>query len=277
MAEFLTLDFSTESTGVVQRYLQETVVPRPIALASTIDHAGNVNLSPFSFFNIFSAKPPVLVFSPARRVRDKTDKHTLENVREIPEVVIHVVNYAIVGQASLSSCEYPKGVNEFVKAGFTSLPSTRVKPPRVAESPVAFECKVNEVVNLGTEGGAGHLIICEVLLMHINRTVLTADSRVDPNLLDAVARLGGDYYSRASGDSLFQWAKPNTKLGIGFDQLPEEIRHSAILTGNELAQLANVEQLPSGHPSGDREAHLEAQRLLSEGKVQEAWHVLMPE
>ena len=196
----MTIDPKELTIPRLHSYLQGAVVPRPIALASTVDAAGNVNLSPFSFFNVFSTNPPILVFSPSRRGRDNTTKHTYENVKVVPEVVIHIVTYAMVEQVSLASCEYPRGVNEFIKAGLTAVPSDRVKPPRVAESPVAFECKVNQVIELGSAGAAGNLVICEVLRMHIRESVLDAEGRIDPFKLDAVARMGADYYLRAQGE-----------------------------------------------------------------------------
>ena len=240
-----TIDPKAVSTAALHGYMLGAVTPRPIAFASTIDSAGNVNLSPFSFFNVFSANPPIMIFSPARRGRDNTTKHTYENVLQVKEVVINIVNYDIVQQMSLSSTEYGKGVNEFEKAGLTPLASQTIKPPRVAESPVQFECRVNEVISLGTEGGAGNLVICEVLKMHINEAVLDADGKIDPVKLDAVSRMGGNWYSRAK-QGMFEVPKPLSRLGIGFDQLPEAIRTSKLLTGNDLAMLANVEVLPKG-------------------------------
>jgi flavin reductase (DIM6/NTAB) family NADH-FMN oxidoreductase RutF len=225
--------------------LQGSIAPRPIAFASTIDQAGNVNLSPFSFFNLFSTNPAILIFSPSRRVRDNTTKHTLENVLEVPEVVIHVVHYGMVEQMSLASTEYDKGVSEFDKAGFTPIASSVVKPPRIKEAHIAFECKVNEVKALGDQGGAGNLVICEILVAHVNEAILDDHGIIDPNKLDAVARLGGDWYSRASGASLFKIPKPIRTLGIGVDQIPEAIRQSTVLTGNNLGRLGNVEALPS--------------------------------
>ncbi|MFY8138151.1 MAG: flavin reductase family protein, partial [Flavobacteriales bacterium] len=201
----------------LQLMLQGAVAPRPVAFASTIDDQGRVNLSPFSFFNIFSANPPILIFSPARRGRDNTTKHTFENVKKVSECVINIVNYDMVQQTSLASVEYPEGINEFVKAGFTELPSEMVKPPRVAESPVQFECRVNQIIELGTEGGAGNLVICEVLRMHIDEKVIGENGLIDPFKIDQVARLGGDWYTRAS-QGLFEVAKPNQKMGIGVDQ-----------------------------------------------------------
>ena len=229
----------------MQQLLLSAVAPRPIAFASTISAAGEINLSPYSFFNAFSANPPILIFSPARRVRDNTTKHTLENVLEVPECVINIMNYGMVEQASLASTEYPRGTNEFVKAGFTEAPSEVVKPPRVAESPVAFECKVNEVIHLGTEGGAGNLVICEVLLVHLHDNYATKEGKLDQHQLDLVARLGGNYYARASGDALFEIPKPLTTLGVGVDALPKEVRVSNFLTGNQLGRLGNTEQLPT--------------------------------
>lgn len=278
---FLTLDPKETPVLKLQAYLQGAVGPRPIAFASTVDSRGKVNLSPFSFFNLFSTRPPILIFSPSRRIRDNTTKHTLENVLQVPEVVINIVNYNIVEQASLTSCEYPQGTNEFVKAGLTALPSVKVKPPRVAESPASFECKVNQVIPLGPEGGAGNLVVCEILLAHFSEDILDASKNIDPQKLDAVARMGGDYYCRAHGDNIFVVPKPNTKLGIGFDQLPDRVRTSKILSGNDLARLANVEKLPIAERSVNTGVHDEeaqhhlAKKLLAEGKVDEAWSVLL--
>jgi len=233
------------STAELQNLLQGAICPRPIAFASTINAAGDVNLSPFSFFNLFSANPPILVFSPSRKVRDNTTKHTLDNILEVPEVVIHVVGYDLVEQMSLASTEYPKGVNEFVKAGLTALPSHLVAPPRVKESPVAFECKVQQVIPLGDQGGAGNLVIGEILQIHLNENILDASGAIAPLKLDPVARLGGNWYTKINEDSLFQIPKPLTTLGIGVDQIPEEIRSSPVLSANNLGRLGNVKQLPS--------------------------------
>lgn len=284
-----------------QYYLQHVIAPRPICFASTIDKEGHVNLSPFSFFNLFSSHPPIVIFSPSRRVRDNTTKHTLQNVLEVPEVVINIVTYDMVHQVSLASCEFPKGVNEFIKAGFTEEPATLIKPPMVKESKVKLECKVIEVKPLGTEGGAGNLVICEVLRMHIDDSLLH-DSLVstqtikliDQRKINHVARLGGDWYCQVNEQNLFQVEKPNTQLGIGIDTLPESIRSSKILSGNDLAQLANVQELPVIDASFDddhlkqiiqyynlnpdemeKELHLYAKKLLSEEKVKEAWQVLL--
>ena len=232
------------STGKLHSYLLSAVSPRPIAFASTVDGLGNVNLSPFSFFNVFSANPPILVFSPARRVRDNTTKHTLENILITKEVVINIVNYDMVQQMSLSSTEYPDGVNEFLKSGLTEVASDIVKPPRVQEAPVQFECKVNDVITLGNEGGAGNLIIAEVVKLHIKETILDADGKIDANKIDTVARMGGNWYNR-SREGMFEVIKPIKKRGIGVDALPLSIKNSEILTGNDLGILGNSESIPS--------------------------------
>jgi flavin reductase (DIM6/NTAB) family NADH-FMN oxidoreductase RutF len=287
-------DLSTLKASEKQYYLQHVVAPRPICFASTIDADGNVNLSPFSFFNLFSSQPPIIVFSPARRVRDNTIKHTLENVLAVPEVVINIVTYDIVQQASLTSCEYPKGTDEFVKAGFSKETATQVRPPMVKESKVKMECRVLEVKSLGEQGGAGQLVICEVLVLHIDDSLLDADKKMDQKKLDLVARLGGDWYCRVTPESLFMVPKPNTQLGIGIDALPESIRGSRYLTGNHLGALANVHEPPVLEPSFDdahmkqivqyyslnpsdmeKEMHLYAAKLLDEGRVAEAWQVLL--
>ena len=272
------------TTPQLHSYLLSAVAPRPIAFASTIDTEGNPNLSPFSFFNVFSANPPILIFSPARRVRDNTTKHTLENVEAVKEVVINVVNHDIVQQMSLSSTEYALGVNEFTKAGLTMLKSDVVKPFRVAESPVQMECKVNEIVKLGTEGGAGNLIICEVVKMHINKAVLDENGAIDQVKLDLVSRAGGSFYSRAKS-GFFEIPKPLSTLGIGVDALPEDIRNSAILSGNDLGLLANVEKLRSKNEikafncgfKNQTEKHQEAKRLLESEMVTEALLTLLSE
>jgi flavin reductase (DIM6/NTAB) family NADH-FMN oxidoreductase RutF len=278
-----------------QNFLQHAIAPRPVCFASTIDKEGNVNLSPFSFFNLFSSNPPIVVFSPARRVRDNTTKHTLENILEVPEVVINICDYNMVQQVSLSSCEFAKGIDEFVKAGFTKEPSQIVKPPRVKESPVQLECKVIEVKPLGTEGGAGNLIIAEVLLMHINEVVLNEDkTMINQTKLQHIARLGGDWYCKVDSNNLFKVEKPNVKLGIGVDALPESVRNSKILTGNNLGQLGNVHEMPFVDPAFyddrlkniiqyysinpeemEKELHSYAKELLEAGKVNEAWQVLL--
>lgn len=293
----LTINPKEIKTGSLHAYMLSAIAPRPIAFASTIDREGRMNLSPFSFFNAFGANPPILVFSPARRVRDNTIKHTLENVREVPEVVINMVNFAMVQQMSLSSCEFPKGVSEFEKSGFTPLKSEVVKPFRVKEAPVQLECKVLQIIETGQEGGAANLIICEILRMHITEDILDADKRIDQQKIDLVARMGGDYYCRASGNALFKVEKPNMKLGIGFDQLPAGIRDSKVLSGNDLGILANVEALPAvdeilqyaaldevkkltavlneNKSSSVFATHLAAKKLIAEGQVMEAWKLLL--
>ena len=277
-----------------QYYLQHVIAPRPICFASTIDKQGHINLSPFSFFNLFSTNPPVVIFSPSRRVRDNTTKHTLQNILEVPEVVINIVTYDMVQQTSLASCEFPKGMNEFIKAGFTAIPATLVKPPMVKESKVKLETKVLEVKSLGTEGGAGNLVICEVLRMHIDGALLDENKKIDQRKINHVARLGGDWYCQVNEQNLFQVEKPNTHLGIGIDALPENIRSSNILSGNNLGQLANVQELPVIDPAFDddhlkqiiqyfnlnpeemeKELHLYAKKLLDEGKLRDAWQVLL--
>lgn len=263
------------------------VAPRPIAFASTVDLEGHPNLSPFSFFNVFSAHPPILIFSPARRVTNNTTKHTLENVIATKEVVINVVNYDLVHQMSLASTEYKKGVNEFEKAGLTMLKSELVKPFRVAESPIQMECIVNEVVALGKEGGAGNLVICELVCMHINKAFLDADGLINQQKLDLVARAGGNFYSRAK-NGFFEIPKPLSNLGIGVDALPKTIRESAILTGNNLGMLANIETLPTKnematfaaqHPQlvqlSVKEKHLKAQEYLKNNNLEAAWLCLL--
>lgn len=258
----------------LQTLLQTAIAPRPIALASTIDQDGNVNLSPFSFFNMFSSNPPIVIFSPARRVRDNTTKHTLENVLEVPEVVIGIVNYKIVQQISLSSTEYGKEVNEFVKAGLTMKDADLVKPKLIEDCPVNLECKVLEVKHLGTEGGAGNLVICEIIKIHVRDEYLNDDGALDQKKLDLVARLGGSWYSRNNADNLFEVPKPLVTKGIGFDQLPNEIKLSSIFTGNDLGMLANVEALPEGNFSIEEEIHREAQKLLHQNLIDEAWNIL---
>jgi flavin reductase (DIM6/NTAB) family NADH-FMN oxidoreductase RutF len=272
--------------GKMHSYLLGAIAPRPIAFASTIDKDGNVNLSPFSFFNCFGANPPILIFSPARRGRDNTTKHSYENVLEVPEVVINIVDYAMVQQMSLASTEYPKGVNEFIKAGFTQVASTLVKPPRVAESPAAFECNVLDVIKTGDQGAAGNLVICEVVLAHIKDDILDVEGKIDPTKLDAVARMGGDWYCRANGEALFKVPKPLDKIGIGIDQLPAEIRNSNVLTGNDLGMLANVEKIPQPDSaispvekqainSGTDAVHRLAHQYLLEGNIENAWKILL--
>ncbi len=290
----LSLNLQDLTPADVQNYLQHAIAPRPICFASTINKEGKVNLSPFSFFNLFSSNPPILIFSPARRVRDNSTKHTLQNVTEVPEVVINIVDYDMVHQTSLASCEFSKGTNEFLKAGFTEEAATTVSPPMVKESKIKMECRVLEIKPLGTEGGAGNLVICEVLYMHIDESVLTADNEIDQQKINHVARLGGDWYCKVDSTNLFIVPKPNTHTGIGFDALPENIRNSKILSGNHLALLANINELPFIDPAFDNEKlkniiqyysinpddmeteiHIYASQLLKEGRLQDAWQVLL--
>ena len=295
----LTLKTSNLSPAQLQNYLQYAIAPRPICFASTIDKEGNVNLSPFSFFNMFSTNPPLVIFSPARRVRDNTTKHSLENVLEVKECVINIVNYAMVQQCSLASTEYAKGVNEFEKAGFSMLTSQLVKPPRVAEAPVQMECIVREVIHLGEQPGAGNLVLAEIKLIHIKEEILDETGKIDQAKIDLVARLGGDWYCRVTADSLFKVAKPLTTLGIGVDALPKGVRNSFVLTGNDLGMLGNIEQLPApeeideirNDPEvkevldatiGDannrqRELHELAKQFLQQGKLAEALKVVLLE
>lgn len=259
----------------LQNILQHSVAPRPIALASTIDRKGNVNVSPFSFFNIFSYNPPILVFSPVRRARGNTVKHTLENVQEVPEVVIGNVNFNMVQQVSLSSTEYEKGVNEFIKSGLTMKPADIVKPPLIGESPVNFECKVMEIKPLGTEGGAGNLVICEVIKIHIQKKFLNPEGNLDQKKLNLVSRLGANWYGITTEETLFEVPRPLLNKGIGYDNLPIEIKNSKIFTGNDLGMLANIETLPSGNFHSEEHKHLEAQQLLLQSKIEEAWKLLI--
>ncbi len=262
------------TTQQLQVVMQTAISPRPIALASTVDEDGNPNLSPFSFFNMFSTNPPVIIFSPARRVRDNTTKHTLENILKVPEVVIGTVNFPIVQQISLASTEYADGVNEFEKAGLTMKDAETVKPKLIAESPVNFECRVLEVKTLGSEGGAGNLIICEIQKIHVRKEYCDENGNLDQTKLDMVARLGANWYSVSDTSSLFEVPKPLVTKGIGFDQLPESIRYSKIFTGNDLGMLANVEELPGKEFYSDEAKHQEAQKLLLESRVAEAWQIL---
>lgn len=281
----ITIDPKEVKSQVLHGYLLGTVAPRPIAFASTVDKDGNPNLAPFSFFNVFSSNPPIAIFSPARSGRTGATKHTYDNIKEVPEVVINMVNYNMVNQVSLASTEYPKGVDEFKKAGFTPLASEKIRPFRVKESPAQLECKVREVIELGTEGGAGNLIICEIVLMHISENVLDENKQIDPHKIDLVARLGGNWYSRTNGDSLFEVTKPILNLGIGIDMIPENIRNSDILTGNNLGQLGNIEKLPSKeeifeykksmHDLKKEKVHELAKELLKQNKVEEAWKALL--
>lgn len=293
----LTLNTAEMTPGQLQNYMQYAIAPRPICFATTIDLEGNINLSPFSFFNMFSTNPPLCVFSPARRVRDNTTKHTLQNVLEVKECVINIVNYSMVQQTSLASTEYAKGVNEFEKSGFTMIPSVLVKPPRVAEAPVQMECTVRDIIHLGDNPGAGNLILAEVKLIHIKEEILDEDGKIDQAKIDLVARLGGDWYCRVTPESLFKVAKPLTTLGIGVDALPVAVRNSKVLTGNDLGMLGNIEHLPNDEEidaiqsnpevkeifdatigdtnNRERELHELAKVWLSKGKVMDALKVVL--
>ncbi|TDE06428.1 flavin reductase family protein [Flavobacterium hiemivividum] len=289
----ISIDPKSITTAKLQGYLQGSIGPRPIAFASTVDKNGNPNLSPFSFFNVFSANPPVLVFSPARRVRDNTVKHTLLNCEATAEVVINVVNFDMVQQTSLASTEYAEGVDEFLKSGFTAIESEVVKPFRVKESPVQFECKVSQIIPLGNEGGAGNLILCEVVRIHINEAILDAEGAIDQHKIDLVSRLGGNWYSR-SNQGLFEVPKPLSTLGIGVDLIPLHVKESHVFDGNDLGKLGNIEALPTpeevsifvkqnfsvkGVLSADDQdkLHLEAKKYLDENDVLSAWKVLLAE
>jgi flavin reductase (DIM6/NTAB) family NADH-FMN oxidoreductase RutF len=277
----LTINTSDISPLELQGYLQSAIAPRPICLASTIDKEGQVNLSPFSYFNLFSMNPPICIFSPSRRVRDNTTKHTLENLKEVPECVINIVNYAMVQQVSLSSCEYPKDINEFTKAGFTQIPSDLVAPPRVAESPIQLECNVAQIIALGEKAGAGNLVLAEIKKIHIAESVLNAQNKIDQAKLDLVARLGGDWYARINEQNLFEVTKPNTQLGMGFDMLPKFIRDHTGLTNNEKAQLANCTTLPASLAQNTdtlanlTPANIDAIKLeLANNNAQSAWTII---
>ena len=291
LIRMITIDPKSIATAKLQGYLQGSVGPRPIAFASTMDAQGNPNLSPFSFFNVFSANPPILIFSPARRVRDNSTKHTLINAEATGEVVINVVNYDMVQQTSLASTEYAEGVDEFLKSGFTPIASEVVKPLRVKESPVQFECKVTQIIALGSEGGAGNLILCEVVRIHLDERILDENGAIDQHKIDLVSRLGGNWYSR-SNQGLFEVPKPLTTLGIGVDAIPNFVKHSAVFTGNDLGMLGNVESLPTheeitifvkenfevkGVLSADDEEkkHQLAKEYLNKNEVPTAWKVLL--
>mgnify|MGYP001289641756 FL=1 len=295
MLEINPTDLSTKD---LHGYLLSSVGPRPIALVSTIDNEGRLNLSPYSFFNVFSANPPIAIFSPARRIRNNTTKHTLQNAALTNEVVINVVSFPMVEQTSLSSTEYKKGVNEFIKSGLTPIESTQVKPYRVKESPVQMECKVKNIISLGEEGGAGNLVVCEIIKMHISEDILNSHHQIDPNKIDLVGRMGANWYCRASNSSLFEVQKPNSKIGIGYNQLPDHIRNSDILSGNDLAKLANVESIPSmedvkkfkenkylvkilkssvNKKKSSENLHYHCKKLLQENKVLDAWCTLLIE
>ncbi len=279
------------STKKLHGLMLGAIGPRPIAFASTMDQKGNPNLSPFSFFNVFSANPPILIFSPARRVRDNTSKHTLDNTIATKEVVINIVSYDIVQQMSLSSTEYDEGINEFEKSGLTMVSSEKVQPYRVGEAPVQFECKVNQIIPMGNEGGAGNLVICEVLMMHIKEGVLDDAGNIDQYKIDQVARMGGNWYTRAN-KGMFEVQKPLSTIGIGIDVLPEVIKNSSVFTGNDLGKLGNVEGIPTNiealefvnknskikhkiEGSTTIEIHKFVQQYLEIDDVNTAWNILV--
>ncbi len=290
--EIMVTKDASSLTGVqLQNILQYVIAPRPICFASTINQTGEINLSPFSYFNIFSVQPPICIFSPSRRLRDNTTKHTLDNINEVAECVINIISYDMVAQASLASCEYPQGVNEFVKAGFTMLPSDVVKPPRVAESPVQLECRINQVIPLGEKAGSGNLVIAEILRIHLSESILDDKGNIDQTALDLVARLGGNWYARINKDSLFQLDKPNEKIGMGFDQLPAALLNADWLSNNEKAQLANLSNPPDKHaafelidtamqkmftssnPSNTMLVQEQIKDLLKKGEALNAWNL----
>jgi flavin reductase (DIM6/NTAB) family NADH-FMN oxidoreductase RutF len=270
------------STAEFHSYLLSSIAPRPIAFASTMDKEGNVNLSPFSFFNVFGSNPPTLIFSPNKRVRDGSGKDTLDNVHEVDEVVINMVDYSMVEQMSLASCEYPKGTNEFKKAGFTEAKSQLISPPRVAEAKVAFECKIKQIISMGDQGGAANLIICEVLMAHVSEELLGKNGRIDPTKTDWVARMGGDWYCRASGDATFEVPKPNILLGVGVDTVPEFVKQSGIFTGNDLGRLGNIAELPTEEELESFDIENEsldyltfAKELVQKNEVKRAWMAIL--
>ena len=292
----LTIDPTSIPIPQLHGYLLGAIGPRPIAFASTISADGHHNLAPFSFFNVFSANPPILVFSPARSGRTNTTKDTFNNVKEVKEVVINIVNYNMVHQMSLASSPFPPNIDEFDKTGFTKLASETIQPYRVAEAPVQFECVVNEVVELGQNGGAGNLVICEVKRIHIDEAILDEDGKIDQKKIDLVARMGGNWYCRADENSMFEIAKPITTIGVGFDAIPDDIKSSSILTKNDLGQLGNIEVLPDetevneyklldlsdlfveledDQPALELALHRLAQEKLKDNKVEEAWKTLL--
>ena len=275
------IDIKSVDTKKIYQYLSDAITPRPIAFVSTIDGNGNKNLSPFSFFNVFSINPPILVFSPVNRVRNNTSKHTLNNVQETKECVISLVTKDMDQQVSLASCDFDLDVNEFEKAGFTELESELVTPSRIKESPINFECKVNDVIALGDEGGAGNLVLCEVIKIHIDQNVIDENNVIDPLKIKLVSRLGRNWYGQTTKKSLYEIAKPISKIGMGFDQLPDNIKNSKILTGNDLAILASIENIPEkiDFPLRDKkntaEKHILAKAFLQEGEAEKAWQILL--
>ena len=288
------LDFKQLSASEKQSWLNSAIGPRPICFASTMDANGQVNLAPFSYFNLFSSNPPIVIFSPLKSANENPLKHTLQNVIEHPECVINLVDYSMVAQMSLSSCAYPKAIDEFTKSGFTKAAATMVQPPLVKEAKIQLECKVIEIKSLGDGPGAGQLVIAEVLCMHVAESVLGNDKKINPAQLNLVARLGGDWYCKVDAFNLFEINKPNKQLGMGIDQLPEGIRNSQILTGNHLGLLANYQELPAVDPTFnderlkniiqyygisptemEKELHLYAAELLDDNRIETAWQILI--
>ena len=276
-----TINIAEGETTNLYQYLSAAVTPRPIAFVSTIDAKGNKNLSPFSFFNVFSVNPPILVFSPVRRVRNNTSKHTLDNLHQVKECVISLVTEEIVQQVALSSCDFDAETNEFEKAGFTEIKSDLVTPSRIKESPINFECKINDIISLGEQGGAGNLVVCQVLKMHINERVLNDEQEIDPIKLNIVSRLGKNWYGKTTPDSIYEIAKPISRIGMGIDNLPEGIKNSEILTGNELAILASAENIPEKKKFNLRdnknttEKHILAKEFICQGEIENAWQILL--
>ena len=275
------IDAKSTKSKDLYRYLSDAITPRPIAFVSSVDKEGNKNLSPFSFFNVFSIDPPVLVFSPVKRTRDNTNKDTLENVKEINECVISLVTEEIAQQVSLASCEFDSSINEFNKAGLTEVKSECISPPRVMESPINFECKVTQIIALGSNGGAGNLVICEVLKIHIDNRVLENDQTINPFKLNIVSRYGKNWYGKTTHDSLYEIAKPISKTGIGIDQLPNSIKESTILTGSDLAILASIEKIPEKKDftlrdeNNTAEKHILAKAFLEKNETEKAWQILL--
>lgn len=286
MSQVVSHDLTKLSTREVYQFLVSAVIPRPIAFVSSIDKQGVVNLSPFSYFNCFGANPPILVFSPSRRSRDNTTKHTYENVLEVPEVVISMVTYTMAEQMSITSADFEKGVNEFKKAGFEEEKSVKVKPPRVKESPVSFECAVIDVIKTGNKGGAGNLVVCKALYLHVDSSVLNEKGYIDAYKLDAIARLGGSGYARVTPESIFHISKPHEKESLGFENIPPDIRNSTILSGNDLGRLAGIKTLPgktdldefkktSHQQSSEVDKHKRAKSMIENGDIEMAWKILL--
>ncbi len=276
-----TIDITNGETDGLYKYLSSAITPRPIALVSTTDKDGNKNLAPFSFFNIFSVNPPIMIFSPVKSARFGNNKDTLENVKQIKECVIGLVNEDIAQQVSLASCSFDKNVNEFEKAGLIEVKSDLVTPSRISESPINFECKVNDIITLGDEGGAGNLVLAQILKIHIDKSILDVNENIDPFKLNIVSRYGGDWYGKTTKNSLYKIAKPISKVGMGIDRLPDTIKNSSILSGSDLATLASIEEMPikdnlqSNTNRNLEEKHILAKQLLKEGNALEAWKILL--